>query len=221
MSLKYYLYVSDTKLDMLFAQLPRRLLDDVAGELKLDLKILAVSLKQGASEPTRYSKLALVCRYLEKHERIGSIDAPEAYFRGSAVVRWGPFGGFNDQRLIYFGGATEATVFGLGGSPEHVIGAPGGTATHASSVTPCLTAILCEDLALEPPTDLDISGLSIRQMQPSAIDATRLATERMQGVEQHVEFLARRLLYQPKAEGFQKGVLLGSPIYVALHDTAA
>ncbi len=62
--LKCYLYISDAKLDMLYAQieLPRR--NNLVSELKLDLKIVSLSLRENPQEDTRYGKLQAVSSYL-------------------------------------------------------------------------------------------------------------------------------------------------------------
>ena len=44
--MRYYLYISDTKLDMLRAQIPVNKLKAIAVGLKIDLKLLSVSLER-------------------------------------------------------------------------------------------------------------------------------------------------------------------------------
>ncbi|MCI0689871.1 MAG: hypothetical protein L0Y54_21920 [Sporichthyaceae bacterium] len=56
--MKYYLYVSDRKVDMLFDQIPRRLRRRLAAEAKVDLKVASVTLTSAHDDHTRYSKLA-------------------------------------------------------------------------------------------------------------------------------------------------------------------
>ncbi|UOB58132.1 hypothetical protein MRS60_28575 [Burkholderia pyrrocinia] len=224
MSPKYFLYISDTKVDMLYAQIPRAFLDGVSRELKVDLKLPSVSLKQSEYPDTRFSKLDVVCRYIDKHFDVGEIDSPAAYFRGRTTVRWGPYG--SDDRLVYFCDATSNTIFGLGGSGQYVTGAKSTSEIHSYSATPYLHAVLCDELKLARGEDLELQGMSKEQMKLSALDATYLAAQLFDGPEQEVEFLAKKLLFAPgqarsadewpNREG--KGVLLGSPLYVALVD---
>ena len=93
---------------------------------------------------------------------------------------------------------------------------------HSASATPYLAAILTDHLDLPRPDDQEIEGLSLKEMKPDALHATYLATKRIVGVEQEVDFFAKRLLYVPANAGewWQedegKAVLLGSPVYVAL-----
>lgn len=91
--MKYYLYVSDAKVDMLYSQIDKSLLKKIAVELSINLKPLGAGLgatiKQIQSEETRYSKLRLVVEYVEKHLDVGWIDGPETYFKGSLPMSWG------------------------------------------------------------------------------------------------------------------------------------
>src|SRR2546430_8272052 len=77
-SLKYYLYVSDKKVDMLYQQVPKRMLQKIASELSINLKLVAAevgaTIKSASSEETRYSKLKIVAKYIEEHENVGTID---------------------------------------------------------------------------------------------------------------------------------------------------
>ena len=43
---KYYLYISDTKVDMLFAQIPRNILKKISADLNINLGVISVSLKE-------------------------------------------------------------------------------------------------------------------------------------------------------------------------------
>jgi hypothetical protein len=220
--MKYYIYISDAKVDMLYSQIPQKLKSNLAAELKIDLKVLSASVKREKSEETRYSKLQIVIDYIEEHMAVGTVDSPKAYFRGTMPIKWGPYG--SREPVVYFGGATKKTVLGLGGSLHHVIGRETGEQVHSHSATPYLLAVLNDELNLPPPTDMEIEGLSIEEMIPHALHATLIATRALKGPEQRVEFLAKRLLYLSKTttdncdwwRPNNEGVLLGTPIYVAL-----
>src|SRR5437588_3384766 len=61
--------------------MPSGLRDRIAAELKIDLKVVSVSVSGRRSEETRYSKLQLVTAFLEENAAIGSVDAPEGVFQ--------------------------------------------------------------------------------------------------------------------------------------------
>ncbi len=208
--MKFYVYVSDTKVDMLYGQIPPPIRAGIATELKLDLKLISVNLSKSTPETTRYSKLQLVSTFIENNEEIGTVDNPRTYFREVMSMRWGPLG--EEDAMVYFGGVTDQTIVGLGGSLKHVIGAPGPTdiehGTYGFPVSwpqPMLNA-----LRNVTRTTKSISGVS--DMEIIAYTTTRL-----EGPIQKFEFLATRL--QEGAYhmfGNQSKVLLGSPIYVAI-----
>lgn len=62
--LKAYKYISDAKVDVLYAQIPRGLLDGIAVDLNLDLKLAVVeasaAVKRTLPSETRYSRLQVV-----------------------------------------------------------------------------------------------------------------------------------------------------------------
>src|SRR3954454_11749274 len=95
-SIKYYLYVSDAKVDMLCAQIPRTVLNRIAAEFKLDAKVLGISLKEKPSDENRYTKLRVVDRYLRDNEDIGTPEWPGVYFQGTLLMRWTILGEGNE-----------------------------------------------------------------------------------------------------------------------------
>jgi hypothetical protein len=214
---RYYLYVSDTKLDMLAEQIPRGLLSGLAAELQIDLKVVGVSLREKPSEQTRYSKLAVVEAYLHQHGSVGSVDDPAAYFGGTLPLRWGTIA----DNVVYFTGDGKRTVLGLTGSLRHVIGhdAPQivewGIGSFPSSL---------ESYA----RDLDVEDEEA--VTPDALRATvETAAANFLAPEQDVHFLARRLMYSTASDWTRTRqrfpnhaghlyTLLGTPIYVALAD---
>jgi len=213
--MRYYVYVSDSKVDMLYSQMPRGIRDRIAAELKIDLKVISVSVSGKRSEETRYSKLQLVTTFLEKNASIGSVHAPEAYFRGRLPMRWGPYGS-EDSEMVYFGAVTSGTVVGLGGSMQHVIGAMGEsvapTGTPGLSSAPFyITSVLRHELGLTP-ASVDDDELGLEDTWNSNV---LHATRRMRGPLQGLEFLARRLLFG-RYHDTEIRVLPGTPIYVAL-----
>jgi len=83
-SMKYYVFVSDSKIDMLYPQITKQLLKRIASELSINLNILgtgiSATIKSTQSEETRFSKLKIVATYIEKHLDVGTIDSWFAHF---------------------------------------------------------------------------------------------------------------------------------------------
>jgi hypothetical protein len=90
-SLRYYLYISDAKLDMLFEQIDRRLLKHISMELKVDLKLSSVTLHKAEDPaPARTAKLRVVERFIDDHQDVGTCESPgREYFRGQLNMQWG------------------------------------------------------------------------------------------------------------------------------------
>jgi hypothetical protein len=219
--MKYYVYVSDAKVEMLYAQIPRAIRDKIVAELKIDLKVVSLSLKGNPTDETRYSKLRVVSDYLDK-EGVGTVDAPHTYFRGSVPMKWGRFG-----ETVYFTGASRGTVIGLGGSARHVIGAAPNASSEllwSSSLQPALVEFLAGQSE-----KLDDAGEGAERAEgvlpvggnhpgfPADVWVPQLFQiwRRQPGIAEPLEFLARRLL---QSDGGGERGLLGTPIYVAARD---
>jgi hypothetical protein len=235
---RYYLYVSDAKLEMLYAQMPARLRDKIATELKVDLKVIGATVSTKDRPETRYSKLDLVREYLTTHTQIGSVSNPESYFAGTVSMQWGLITGPASGRIVYFGGEEGNVVLGLAGSRHHVVGFQGEGIVDAppsygagSSMMPYILEQLENNLAatLEGETFADTSPVvelegadafpdsDTRDAQ--ALKTVLYATRNLLGPRQSLEFLAKRLLTGRLAMPVgERDVLLGTPLYVALAD---
>jgi hypothetical protein len=147
---RHYLYVSDTKLDMLFEQIPAKLRSRLAAELKVNVKVVSVALTTAATSETRMSKLALVERYLEQHRQVGQLDDGAPYFRGMMRMHWGTLEGAGDSRISFFLGRTRNATVALAGSRKHVVGQAGLTDFMAWSALPNILAVVGEHISAEP-----------------------------------------------------------------------
>lgn len=207
-SLNYYVYISPTKVDMLFDQIPIHTRNAIANKREIEVVML-----QLGGTPI-HSKTKIVIDYLEDSGQIGTIDEPKAYFRGRLPMRWGPYA--NDG-LLYFGAETENTVVGLGGSDKNVIGNTGASHAHSHSATPTLVRALKKELGIDEGTREYDNCL--------ALTAVELATTQMRGTQQTINFVARKLIWSHDSgihyvgsRQHSKRVLLGSPVYAALVD---
>jgi hypothetical protein len=208
--MKYYVYISEVKVEMLYAQIAKPLRERVAKELKIDLKALSTSFRENPIEATKLSKLDLVSRYIEKHEQIGTVDTPNSYFKGIMSLLWGPP---EDSPMVYFGGETEHTILGLVGSRKHVIGKAGesGLMTIASSFTPEIPNLL-QTIRQKL---FDNTHEKDDRFDQSDAGLVAFTTKHLKGPHQKMEFLAKRLI-ESYSHDNKKRVVLGSPIYVAL-----
>jgi uncharacterized protein DUF7019 len=212
--MRFYLYVSDAKIEMLFGQIPEAERRRIAGTLKLDLKILGVDLSVEPREETRYSKLRLVEEHIRSREEVGTVDRPKGFFAGQMDLRWGVWGedsGGPGHSMVYFTGRTKRTTLGLGGSERHLIGDPPGPPmldrpSGKSNLLRILDALT---------TDPDFAAERSERMgaqETWVVSAIMNSVNKLPGPAQRLEFLARTLF---RADG-EHSVLLGTPVYVAV-----
>jgi hypothetical protein len=240
---KYYLYISDTKVDMLLPQIPHKLQKQIATEFKLDLKIFSAARKtEETIDDDRIKRLEAVVAYIREKKRVGTAGRPAEYFAGMLAMRWGPLTERRRERydpetkvfspeperlrdIVYFSGYSNECLIGLGGSGKHVIGGPGASnATDwGGSIGPVLLWILLKNTGISekelPHVDPDLSSDgTIDSDNTRGIrllrQSMRRTLENMSGPEQRVEFLAKRLV-SGNSGGATK-VILGTPIYVAM-----
>ncbi|WP_263353309.1 DUF7019 family protein [Acidicapsa acidisoli] len=223
--MKYYIYISDAKVDMLFPQVPHDIKKKVALEFKMDLKLLSASRKtETESEDNRIARLETVVDFIREYGDIGTADRPGEYIEDTLSMRWGYYGFQRDDNpVVYFGGETERTILGLGGSTKHLIGNAGTSSAHSHSATPFLLDFLSKELGLHSENP-DLEWARQHGQDFSPITAVELATTQMRGPEQRIDFVAKRLAYGP-VERFNdnpllkdKHVLLATPLYVAMAD---
>ena len=204
-NLKHYLYVSRTKVKMLYAQIPSAHRHNLASQLNVDLPLdQTTTPAEGIADDALLTETKLVVQFLEDQGKVGTVEKPNAYFKGQLPLRWGPYAEDLACELVYFGGATEKTTLGLGGSLKHVLGQLGGS--YPSSSCPSHASFIVDVLThqLSTAADDDLSDYLLEGIES--------ASTHMSGPEENIEFVARKLF-------FEGGVLLGSPIYAALADT--
>ena len=225
--LKEYLYISDTKVNNLFAQISP-LSPVSAEETKLGPTWFSVS-KKGDLDPEqqRMYKLEKVIDWITRFANVGTIDEPAEYVRGVLEMRWGPFDDQGmlgeDSQIVWFGGETKLTVIGLAGSAHHVIGNAGSSATWSRSALPGLLPHLFKAIEKTPVSQLDREEWYILDQKQQAHQAVYVATTEMKGIAQTLEFVARTLLFGKSHLSYERlrlnrNILLASPIYVAVFD---
>ncbi|MER6996819.1 SAVMC3_10250 family protein [Streptomyces sp. NPDC000410] len=209
MSFRYYLYISDAKVDMLLSQIDPAWSRKRVTEFSVGLQVAGAKRSVETTGADRVARLERVVRHLEDHGDLGDVDEPGQYVHGVLPMQWGTVG---SDDAVYFGGRSERTVVGLGGSTGHALGtvvaAPTETRLSAS-----LLPVLVERLAEFAPGDEAADALAMVVQANAAL----------RGPAQRFEFVAKRMLHgpHPYPELSPRGgmtVLLGSPLYVAMAD---
>jgi len=235
--LRYFLYISDTKLEMLFEQIDPALRRTISAEATIDLKLASLTLRQADPPPAaRTAKLRMVERYIDTHHRVGTIGAPgHDYFRGSMPMQWGWLadGGYHDMSIsgldtVFFRGERASYVVVLAGSRRHVLGeqpAAEDSRLFAHSATPNIFAVIGEHISRSPGLSQHWRDQWEVPVDPPEVGLRDAAQLELRGPSQNLEFLALTLIQDdgvpihiggwPETTE-QVHAVLGTPLYVAV-----
>jgi hypothetical protein len=201
---RYYLYLSSTKVTMLYSQIPPSLLRSLETEVKAGIGVLEATVKVPASaeQSDMFSRAAVVAEYIEKNERVGTIAQPERYIKDVASLKYGIVSEYAAD-IAFFGGNLGETKVGLIGSSGSMVGE---TEKNEAGHAPFYYTLkflrrMAEDETTDSVRDPDY--YDFRQAYEIALNAASL--------EARVEFLGRLLYREP-------GLIIITPIYVALAD---
>ncbi len=225
--MQYYIYISDTKIEMLYSQISRFLFPLMSAEIRGQFSILNLELKAERSISSRSMKLAKILRFLSRSLEIGSVYEPRSFFEGTLDMHWGDYSDLKAARrlddelprdLVFFTGQATNSIVALAGSWHHVVGKKerDDQEREGGSDLPSILATLAE-LADERPLQHRGKEMTenpeqraLRAVEAAALEASNSLPS------QRVEFLAKTLL-QGCTSGTGRQVILGSPLYVALH----
>ncbi|XVV39644.1 DUF7019 family protein [Streptomyces sp. CA-100214] len=220
MAFRYFLYVSDSKIDMLLPQIDPGFAAKRTTKYGVNLQMVAAERTTESAQPDRFARLERVVCHLQDHGDLGSVDEPGQFFGGVLPVSSGALPNGGDASLVFFGGWNDHTAVGLGGSARHLLGSvPGVDASQApSSLMPTILNQLGAGSELEDEEVVDAVGDGLARGHRAALATVHQAVRRLSRTSpaQNVEFVAKRLLHGTDPDGVT--VLLGSPIYVALVD---
>ena len=222
--LRYFLYVSDAKLEMLFDQIPQKLRQRLSGEAKIDLKLASLTIKDaGQPMATRMSKLKVVESYIDCHHQVGTIAHPgNQYFRGTMPMRWGCLEDFRAESVerpplvAMFCGESEGQTVALVGSRRHVLSEQplpenAGVGRSGSS-TSYLVAAIAKHVSDLSGTEYDTLGSTER-----ALNTVFWVAGQISGPHRMMEFIAVPLLEERDGDGRRHRVL-ATPLHIAHAD---
>ena len=193
---RYYLYISKSKVDMFWSQLARETIENYAK-----------SSNTSPDDHSLFSKLKIVEYYIVTNLDVGSIDKPGTYFKGTLSMRTTIIQGGRSP-FVYFGGIDKNQAVALVGSPKHIWGQPtipssewpGTSYYFLSFILDAFNLVSGEPSELKPKKSSDLSDL---------YDYVKSFDQEIRGGDQLLEFLAKRLYNSHNS-------VLGTPIYVAL-----
>ena len=222
--MKYYLYQSKSKIEMLHGQIKSGKHKKTT-EFKFGFKIFSATRKSENESHNNLSKMVEeVTDYIREKYDVGSVDYPGEYVEGTMDMRWGPIEGYSGESvpLVYFGGITDETVVGLAGSKKHLLGENPTSEVSSGSATPMIIGSISAMLNEALPNK--IMSFPPRDLKKAPLEMVQIATGFMEGPIQRISFLAKTLLYDDKPNpGYhapwgiaQKKVYLGTPLWITL-----
>jgi len=119
--MKYYEYISDSKVDILLPQIPIAFKQKLAGEIGINIGVLSAKISaEHATLEERATRVRILAEYIRNNEDIGTIENQKSWIRDQKLVRCGFVG--SDKKLIAYCWRDGATRFMLAGSSGHLIG---------------------------------------------------------------------------------------------------
>ncbi|MEW2528319.1 SAVMC3_10250 family protein [Streptomyces sp. NPDC047071] len=217
--MRYYIYLSTAKVDMLYEQIPPKLARRLAVEATVDLKVLSLAVQSPRGDTSTYDRLDLVEAYLEREFDVSWMSEPSAWFRGDLGLRIAGYGDADGPTMMT--GRDGDTVVALIGSAHHLIGYQAAPDMHrvGYSGLPSIFRLLQE---MPPGWEHQFDGRWRARMpsRGSVTDDVLRVAESLTVPPVYCEFLARRLLSGTvtREDGKELTVVVGTPVYVAMSD---
>jgi hypothetical protein len=229
--MKYYVYVSETKLEMLYEQIGASTEQASEASVGFDLKLVKGELKQSRQlADTKYSRLDRVVAELRESQLVGSLSCMEPYISGELDMVWASFGLQDNSPITFWGFVNDDIALGLAGSQHHIIGErrPEGYA-HSHSGTGEIMRWFARELGdVQSTIQVDVQELLGADQWPLDDDSiaylTWLAASQIHGSTHRFEFVAKVLHRRRYVEGTSPNymanmnVILATPLYVAQAD---
>lgn len=206
----YFLYISETKVSMLFDQ-SKSFKKRLTGKLMLNFGFLSTEFNQDKENLSVYEKTALIEQALENKGKVGTPHEPKGYFAGEMPLKYGVIINYASG-LSFFGEKFDEGTVVLIGSPQSMVGgelkidaAKEGLRSFDYYTMRFLNYSLESKLVLKD-KPLKNFNESFALSTDAAIDSIKLPSKEM-------KFLAKTI-YKGTRNG--KPFVVGTPIYVSL-----
>ena len=220
--MRYFFYLSATKVNNLFAQIPKSRWKSIAAEVGFDVGLFSAKISGSPAlnrDEGDYQKLLAVIRHLKSNSILGSIDAPNDWVADETDAKMVLLE--EGKHVVLFSGITAAgTAFALGGSAANVVGTPPSSKLEIGwSFLPSLLQSLqrYERILEQGGLNAASTGAVIEQGtqrdQQEWMDLVQTVQKNAPAPHVRVGFLAKRLLSGTHPYNGKK-VLLATPVYV-------
>jgi hypothetical protein len=217
---RYFIYISDAKLDLLYEQLRRNLpfAAEASAELKFKSYFGNIGLRLFQRRRTQAERINAVEEALRQNGLVGSPDAPLSYFAGTMNAASDGLAA-NKHAVVFYGEHGNALV-GLVGSKKHMIGINTKSKVRVSTEQALVNTVANElNLRLRPLWLRRGATVSAKQTEFSLCAINELQ-KHVQGPITPVKFLAKRICEGrlPVLPTINNGrsllTVVGTPIYI-------
>ncbi len=121
--MKFYIYISKTKIDMLFPQTNSHNAAKVSRELNINAKLVNFKQKKEYDPEGLFAKTHAVSQYIRSHEKVGTISKPASYICDELDMYIVPLeAGSLSSGIVTVLGSRGDTIVILGASKQNFIG---------------------------------------------------------------------------------------------------
>jgi serine/threonine protein kinase len=226
---KYYVYISENKVRMLYSQIATAAMSPRLG---LDVNSLKALVKDGLGVPdTTVGQLRTVLEELASTDLVGEIDEQKPYIRGALPLVWTGCGWFaesDELAITVWGHCSNEIGLAMAGSSYHVLGNQRGRSAGSWSLTNAILEWFRGNLHEPIREDLPWRTDEARGLRGDDIaGATCRVLRIMKGYQANFEFVAKVLHRSHWPDGFGpdgfehsplKTIILASPIYVSMNE---
>ena len=217
----YYLYISDSKVDMLFSQIPQKTKSKITSEFGVNTGLVKAAVKSErdiAPSASSIARLQAVTKHIRQSEKIGTINDPASWIEDTQYARI-IFLRSNKNIVFFVGKTSSENRFALGGSAAHIFSGPGPKpegVTIGWSFLPYLLQGL-ETIV----RGREISGFSMKSLakgyESEWMDIIKTAEGSALEPEIKINFMVKRLLIGEYENDSGVGIL-ATPLYVSMAD---
>jgi hypothetical protein len=222
--MKYYVYVSLTKLEMLYGQIDTPKSKKREASIGFDFKLVKGDFKEAREQnDSVYAKLTATVAELDSAGLIGTLRSrTHPFIRGSYEMIWADYGWGKDPGITFWAFKNNDFALALAGSKFHVLGEQQNGAVGSHSLTGPIVLWLRSHLGEpfpenteETPRDRSFGGID----EEIVAQGLWLTITQTDGPRNKFEFVAK-VLFRSTGKDFSTGriipIILASPLYVSL-----
>lgn len=206
--MQYYVYLSQGKIDMLYPQVPRSIVKQVALEVGIRVAWFSTTLKTLDRDVALAVKARAVAAHIRKTEQVTTAAGAGPYLFDRLPLKWGVLPD-RKEGLSFFGNTFGGHRLVLIGHSHSLVGGGARNGGEITSLDHYVLEFLRGRIEPEMPAKHEFD----EEFYSIALNATANAVHDVPQPPQLLEFLARKL---HDLEGPQGRIIIASPIYVSL-----